>query len=137
MSEQRSVDLAAVCDAIATQHFTANDRDILAANGHHGLDKPHDGWGPLHAEATDLMQAGASDTPAAMDLARRWMGKVFEATGGDPALTRKLKAVAAETHAQADYAAASGSSNAMLDFVAKAYGAAIAAGIMPAPDTLR
>ena len=135
MTERRKDDLATLCDAIAARHLTPADRAALAANGHHGLDKPDDTWGPLHAEACDLMKIGQPDTPAAMDLARRWMDKVFEATGGDAALTQKLKTVARETHAQPRYAAVSTGSNAMMDFIANAYGAAIAAGIMPAPRT--
>jgi len=68
-----------------------------------------------------------------MDLARRWMGKVFQGTGGDPALTRKMRDVARETHEHPTFKAAAPSANAMMDFVGKAYGAAIAAGLMPKP----
>jgi hypothetical protein len=58
---------------------------------------------------------------------------VFAATGGDPALTRKMKTVARETLGEPAFAAASSSSIAMMDFIAQAYGAAVAAGLMPRP----
>lgn len=45
----------------------------------------------------------------------------------------KMKTVACEVREQPAFAAASPSSNAVLDFIAKAYGAAIAARIMPNP----
>lgn len=133
MTDQRNDDLAAAYEAIAAKHLTPADRATLASNGYRGMDKPDPDWAALHEEATRLMQAGDPRSPAAMDLARRWMGKVFEATGGDPALTMKMKAVARETHDQPAFAAASGSANQLMDFVSEAYGAAIAAGIMPNP----
>ena len=98
------------------------------------MDKPDADWGALHEEAAQLMKAGDPCSSESMDLARRWMGKVFEATGGDPVLTRKVRTVARELHEQPVFAAASSSSNEMIDFVSQAYGAAIAAGIMPRPD---
>lgn len=64
------------------------------------MDKADADWEALHGEATRLMKSGDPSSPEAMDLARRWMGKVFEATGGDPALTRKMRTVARETHEQ-------------------------------------
>ncbi len=98
------------------------------------MDKPDADWSALHEEAARLMKAGDPRTSEAMDLARRWMGKVFEATGGDPVLTRKMREVARETHAQPAFAAASSSSNEMMDFISQAYGAAIAAGLVPNPN---
>lgn len=134
MTEDRKQDLAAAYQAIARKHFTPEDQATLAANGYRGMDKPDADWAALHEEATRLMQAGDPRSPAAMDLARRWMGKVFEATGGDPSLTRKMKAAAREANEQPAFAVAFGSSNALMDFVSEAYGAAIAAGIMACPE---
>lgn len=135
MTEERTQDLAAAYQAIANKHFTPDDQATLASNGYQGMDKPDTDWAALHEEATRLMQAGDPRSPAAMDLARRWMGKVFAATGGDPTLTRKMKAAAREANEQPAFTAASGSGNALMDFVSEAYGAAISAGIMPSPQT--
>ena len=134
MTDNRTEDLAAAYAAVANKHFSAADQAILAANGYRGMDKPDAEWDYLIKEAADLMAIGNPASPDAMDLARRVMMKVFEATGGDPALTLKMKTVACEVNEQPAFAAASNTSNAMMDFVAKAYGAAIAAGIMPKPD---
>ncbi len=134
MTDKHNDDLAAAYEAVAARHFSPTDQATLAANGYEGMDKPDADWGALSEEAARLMKTGDPRSPEAMDLARRWMGKVFEATGGDPALTRKMRTVARETLEQPAFAAASSSSNDMMDFVSQAYGAAIAAGIMPKPD---
>jgi DNA-binding transcriptional MerR regulator len=126
-------DLAATYEQIVSKHLSADDRTALAANGAKSMLKPDASWTALHAEATRLMRTSDPHSPEAMDLARRWMGKVFEGTGGDASLTRKMKAVAREMHDDPAFAAASRSSNVMMDFVSEAYGAAIAAGIFPKP----
>lgn len=133
MTDKHVEDLAATYAAIAAKRLSQADQASLAANGYEGMAKPDEDWDALHAEADRLMRIGDPASPAAIDLARRWMGKVFEATGGDPALTRKMKAVAREALEQPDFAAASTSSVAMMDFITQAYGAAIAAGVMPKP----
>jgi hypothetical protein len=133
MAGQRNDDLAATCEAIAARHFSPTDRAKLAANGYEGMSMPDADWDSLHDEAGRLMKRADPRSPEAMDLARRWMGKVFEATAGDPLLTRKMKTVARETLGQSAFAAGSTSSIAMMDFVSQAYGAAIAAGLMPKP----
>ena len=134
MADKQNDDLTFIYEAIAIKHFSPVDQETLAANGYGGMDKPDAHWGMLHEEAARLMETSDPRSPEAMDLARRWMGKVFEATGGDPLLTKKMKTVARVTHDQLAFAAASSSSNEMMDFVSSAYGAAIAAGIMPKPD---
>lgn len=135
MTDKRNDDVAAVYQAVATRHFSSTDQATLAANGYGGMDKADADWEALHGEVARLMKSGDPSSPEAMDLARRWMGKVFEATGGDPALTRKMRTVARETHEQFAFAAAPSPSNDdILDFVGRAYGAAIAKGIMPEPD---
>lgn len=126
-------DLTAAYEATAAKHLSPADRETLANRGYKSMTEPDPGWSALHQEATQLMTAGDPRSPAAMDLARRWMGKVFEATGGDPALTRKVRDVARDLHDQPAFAAASTSSNEMMDFISEAYGAAIAAGTMPKP----
>ena len=133
MTDRNNDDLVAAYEAVAARLLTPDDRATLAANGYEGMAKADDDWETLHREAARLMAVGDPGSPEAMDLARRWMGKVFEATGGDPALTRKLKAVARETLEQPAFGAASSSSLDMMDFVSRAYGAAIAAGLMPKP----
>lgn len=134
MTDKHNDDLSAAYEAIAARHFSPADQATLAANGYNGMDKPDAGWDALHEEATRLMKTGDPRSPEAIDLARRWMGKVFEATGGDPALTSKMRTVAREMHQRPAFAAESSSSNEMMDFVSQAYGAAIAAGIMPKPQ---
>lgn len=134
MTDKRKNDLSTAYEVVAAKHFSSADQQTLSANGYGGMDKPDAAWGALHDEAVRLMKTGDPHSAEAMDLAQRWMGKVFEATGGDPALTKKMKAVARETHEQPAFAAVSSSSNEMMDFVAQAYGAAITAGIMPKPD---
>jgi DNA-binding transcriptional MerR regulator len=134
MTDKRTEDLSAAYQAIATKHLTSADQATLAANGYQGMDKPDIDWTLLHQEATRLMKTGDPRSPVAMDLARRWMGKVFEATGGDPALTRKVRAVAREANDHPAFTSVSNTGNELMDFVSEAYGAAISAGIMPSPD---
>ncbi len=134
MTDKRNGDLTAAYETIAARHLTPGDQATLAANGYGGMDKPDADWSELYDEAARLMKAGDPRSAESMDLARRWMGKVFEATGGDPVLTRKMRTVARELHEQPVFAAASSSPNEMIEFVSQAYGAAIAAGIMPKPN---
>lgn len=133
MTDKHTEALAAAYGAVAAKHLSATDQAALFSNGYGGMAAPDADWDALGKEAARLMALGEASSPEAMDLARRWMGKVFEVTGGDPALTRKMRAVAREVHEQPAFAAASDLSNAVMDFVAQAYGAAIAAGIMPKP----
>jgi DNA-binding transcriptional MerR regulator len=133
MTEPRSGDAAAAYHAAAAKHFSAADQAALTANGYQGMHVPDAEWPVLNAEAARLMAIGDPGSPEAIDLARRWMTKVFAATGGDPALTRKMREVARETLEAPAFQTASGSSVAMMDFVGQAYGAAIAAGVMPKP----
>lgn len=133
MTEKSDDNLAATYEQIAAKHLSATDRAALAANGAKSMLEPDADWATLHVEAAQLMEAGDPRSPQAMDLARRWMGKVFIGTGGDASLTRKVRDVAREMHDEPAFATASSSSNAMMDFVSQAYGAAIAAGLMPKP----
>jgi DNA-binding transcriptional MerR regulator len=133
MTEMSDDDLASAYEQIVGKHLSTSDRATLTANGAKSLLEPDADWAALHAEAARLMKTGDPRSPEAMNLARRWMGKVFEGTGGDPSLTRQVKALAREMHDEPAFAAASSSSNVMMDFVSEAYGAAIAAGILPKP----
>ena len=133
MTEKHTDDWRAAYEAVAAKHFSSADQTTLDANGYRGMGRADTDWEALHEEAVRLMETGNPRSPEAIDLARRWMEKVFEATGGDPALTRKMKAVARELQEQPAFAAMSNSSNEMMDFVAEAYGVAIAAGVMAKP----
>ncbi len=133
MTDKRSEGVSEIYEAIAAKHFSAGDWATLEANGYTGMDKPDLDWGRLHDDARRLMAIGDPGSIEAMDLAKRWMTKVFEATGGDPNLTRKVRDVAREAHEVPAFQNASSSSNDMMDFVQKAYGAAIEAGLMPKP----
>ncbi len=128
-----SPDLNATYEAIAAKHLTPEDQSVLKTHGYAGMLQPDPDWDALHAEATRLMMDSAPESIEAMDLAKRWMGKVAKATGGDPALNQKVKALAREMHDTPEFQQHSKLSNAMMDYIAKAYGAAIAAGIMPKP----
>lgn len=120
-------------DAIAAKHLTPEEQAMMKANGFAGMDQPAPAWDALIAEATILMKDAAPESAEAMDLARRWMAQVALATGGSRDMNEKVKAVAREMHEQPEFSKHSKSSNAMMDYVGKAYGAAISAGIMPKP----
>ncbi len=133
MTDKRHQAVSEIYETIAARHLSADDRAVLDRNGFAGLHEPDADWPGLHEEGQRLMKIGDPSSIEAMDLARRWMSKVFEGTGGDPALTQRMRAVAREAHDTPAFQAASTSSNDMMDFVQKAYGAAIAAGLMPKP----
>jgi DNA-binding transcriptional MerR regulator len=133
MTDKRNNELGAAYEAIAARHLSPNEQATLAANGYDSTDKPDADWASLHDEAARLMKTSDPRSPEAMDLARRWMGKVFVATGGGPVLTPKMRTIWREALEQPAVAAESTSSVAMIDFVSQAYGAAMAAGLMPKP----
>lgn len=133
MTEKQTETVGEIYQAIASKHLSEADWATLKDNGYAGIGQPDADWPRLHAEAARLMEANDPASIEAMDLARRWMSKVFEATGGDPALTRKVRDVARESHDHPVFQAASSSSNAQMDFIQKAYAAAIEAGLMPRP----
>ena len=133
MNEKRSTELSEIYEDIAGKHLSGADRASLARNGVASILQPDAEWPKLHEEASRLMEAGDPNSIEAMDLARRWMEKVFQATGGDSNLTRKVREVARDLHDNPVFQKASSSSNAMMDFVQKAYGAAIEAGLMSKP----
>lgn len=124
----------AAYEAIVSRHLTPADQDVLAANGYAGMDQPDLSWAALITEATDVMGKYPPESAKAMDLAKRWMTLVLKATGGDGQLTRKVRSLAEDVVQQPDLQQQSQSSLAIMDYVSKAYGAAIAAGLMPKPE---
>ena len=128
-----SRDLKADYEAIIAKYLTPKDRATLKANGYDSMDKPNADWNSLNAEATALMSGHAPDSAEAMDLARRWMAQVDLATGGKTELNLKVRDLSRDLLQRPDYAAQSPSSLAIMDYIGRAYGAAIAAGIMPKP----
>ncbi|WP_443748253.1 MerR family transcriptional regulator [Asticcacaulis solisilvae] len=133
VTEKRTHALNHIYEDIAAKHLSAEDRSVLARNGTASLLQPDADWPALHAEAQRLMETGDPTSLEAMDLAKRWMEKVFQATGGDPGLTRRVRDVVRDLNDDPTFQKASMSSNTMMDFIQKAYGAAIEAGIMPKP----
>ena len=133
MTVKRSESLEDIYNTIVEKHLTDKDRAALLRDGVSVLLQPDPVWPKLHEEAQRLMETGDPASIEAMDLARRWMEKVFEVTGGDGELTRKVRDVARDLHDNTAFQAASSGSNPMMDFVQKAYGAAINAGLMPKP----
>lgn len=133
MTMQRGSDPGTAYETVAARHFSAADRQTLNANGYAETDRPDAAWAALHDEAERSIKDNDPGSPQATDLAHRWIAKVLEAIGGDSALTRKMKVVARETHDLPTSAAASNSSNEMMELVAQGYGAAIEAGTMAKP----
>jgi DNA-binding transcriptional MerR regulator len=133
MTIKRSENLEDIYNDIADKHLTAEDRAALTRDGVPVLLQPDPVWPKLHEEAQRLMETGDPNSIEAMDLARRWMEKVFEVTGGDSDLTRKVRDVARGLNDNPSFQPVSSASNPMMDFVQKAYGAAINAGLMPKP----
>ena len=120
-------------DAIASRHLTAEDQATLRKNGFAGMDQHDPAWDDLIAEGKEIMKTSVPDSAEAMDFARRWMEQVGKATGGDPDLNQKLRDVVLEVQQQKVFPQYSPSTPELTQFVRDAYGAAIAAGIMPKP----
>ena len=125
--------VASEYEAIASKHLTEDDQITLLENGFDGMDKPDPVWDALIAEGKQIMQTCEPDSAEAMDLARRWMEQVNLATGGSRDLNEKVREVAREMHQQPHFQEATPSSPDLMDFIGRAYGAAIAAGIEPKP----
>jgi DNA-binding transcriptional MerR regulator len=100
-----SDDMKALFNPLISKHFSAEDRDALAA-------RPFDQaavtrqWEAVIADAKDAMALGDPGTPAALDAARRWKALLGQFTAGDTGLAAKAGAVWGE--AMADKAAAPG-----------------------------
>jgi DNA-binding transcriptional MerR regulator len=130
MSDQISKDEASgIVQDLYEKHISAEERERLRANGYEPMGSSAV-WETLHAEAAILMAKGDPGTPEAMDLARRWMDEVNRATGGDPSLNQKVRAMWKEAlQSPAVEAQTPSTSLEMMNFIGEAYGKALAAGV--------
>jgi MerR family transcriptional regulator, thiopeptide resistance regulator len=116
------------------RHISPEERQRLQANNYQPTASSST-WEALHAEASALMVKGDTGSPEAMDLARRWMLEVNRATGGDPALNQKVRAMWQEAlQNPAVQAQAAPNSLEMMTFVSEAYQKALAAGVASYPS---
>ncbi|MEM9964465.1 MAG: MerR family transcriptional regulator [Asticcacaulis sp.] len=121
-------------EALAAKHLTPEDQETLTANGFNGMDQPDTTWDSLNLEAKNLILTHtAPDSAEAVDLAVRWMTQVNKATVGSHELNLKLRDLAREALETQAFAAASPSSLTLMDYIQKAYAAAIDRGLMPRP----
>ena len=97
-------EMKAIFDPIVEKHFSAEDRRVLEQRAFDQQEVLARVGCTSMTEAKALMAKGDSGSPAAMDLARRWMALVGQFTGGDAKLAAKVKSV--WTDAMADPAAA-------------------------------
>jgi DNA-binding transcriptional MerR regulator len=91
-TKEQHEEMKAIFDPIVDKHFSADERNTL---GQRAYDQQavSRGWDGLMAEAKALMAKGDTTSPAAMDMARRWMALVGQFTQGDPQLAAKVKNV--------------------------------------------
>lgn len=85
-------ELNALFDPISAKHFTPEEIAEIKQRKFDQSDVTRR-WDALIAEAKGLMEKGDPASPAALDLARRWRALVEEFTGGDAAVTGKLRSV--------------------------------------------
>ena len=134
MSDQISKDEASgIIQNLYEKHISVEERERLRANGYEPA-APSAVWETLHAEAVILMAKGDPGTPEAMDLARRWMNEVNRATGGDPSLNQKVRAMWKAALQSPAVEAQTPSSSEMMAFIGEAYGKALAAGLSSYPQ---
>lgn len=134
MSDQISENEASgIIQDLYEKHITPEERERLQANGYHPM-AASAVWEKLHAEAGVLMAKGDPTTPEAMDLARRWMNEVNRATGGDPTLSQKVRAMWKEALESPAVEAQTPASLEMMNFIGEAYGKALAAGVSSYPQ---
>ncbi len=89
------------------------------ALGPEGMEKAHQDWGELMAEARAAMERGADPaSEEVQDLARRWQAMVQAFTGGDPGITASLQRLYAEDGAAVEKMG--GPDAEMRDFMARA-----------------
>ena len=116
------------------KHTSPEERQRLEANNYRPMASSST-WEALHAEAAALMEKGDTGSPEAMDLAHRWMLEVNRATGSDPVLNQKVRAMWQEAlESPAVQAQAAPNSLAMMTFVSEAYRNALAAGVASYPS---
>jgi DNA-binding transcriptional MerR regulator len=97
-SKEQHEEMKAIFDPIVEKHFSEEDRATLGRRAYDQQEVSR-GWDALMAEAKALMAKGDTASPAAMDLARRWMALVGQFTGGDPKIAAKVKNVWADAMA--------------------------------------
>lgn len=91
-------------------------RDAL---GPDGMDKAHDDWAALMAEARAAMERGADPASAEVqDIARRWQAMVEAFTSGDPGIASSLGRLYAEDGAAVEKLG--GPDAGMMEFMARA-----------------
>ncbi len=110
------------------KHISSDEQQRLHANDYYPAASSA-AWDALHSEAAALMDKRDTGSPEAMDLARRWMLEVNRATGGDPALNQKVRAMWREALQNPAVEAQAPNALAMMDFIGEAYATALAAGI--------
>jgi DNA-binding transcriptional MerR regulator len=96
-------EMKAIFDPLAEKHFNAGERTALRQRSFDQAEASR-AWDGLMAEAKALMEKGDPTSPAAADLARRWMAQVRLFTQGDPKVNAKVMAMWKD--AMADPAAA-------------------------------
>jgi len=134
MSDQISEnETSGIIQNIYEKHISPEERERLRTNGYQPA-AASAVWEKLHTEAAILMAKGDPGTPEAMDLARRWMDEVNRATGGDPSLNQKVRAMWQEALQNSAVKAQAPSSLETMNFIGQAYGNALAAGIASYPQ---
>ena len=127
-------------DPLVRKHYSPEQletltarRQALAARSDWDQGRFHRAWGELIAEAARLQDPagpnrGDPTTPAAADLARRWMDMVAQFDGGDPEVRAKSKAMWTEALSEPETAAKLPFSKEVWLFVAEANAARLHGG---------
>lgn len=126
-SKEKHDELKTIFDPIAEKHFSAEERNTLGQRAYDQQEASR-AWDGLMTEAKALMAKGDPGSPAAMDLARRWMALVGQFTGGDSKLAAKAKNVWIEAMADPETAPRLPLTPAVFEFVGEAWKNAQAAG---------
>jgi DNA-binding transcriptional MerR regulator len=82
-------EMKAIFDPLAQKHFTAEENATLRQRSFDQAETSRN-WEGLIDEAKALMAKGDPYSPAARDLARRWMAQVKLFTQGDPKINEKV-----------------------------------------------
>jgi DNA-binding transcriptional MerR regulator len=91
-------------------------------------------WAELIGEGKSLLAQGKDpDSAEAMDLGRRWMGRLNQMSGGDPLIHQKIEALWKEAFQNDEFREKSPMSPELMEWVGVAIRSAYAAGLMPYP----
>jgi len=85
-------EMKAIFDPLAEKHLTAVERAAISRRTYDQMEAARN-WDTLIEDAKTLMAKGDPYSPAAQDLARRWMAQVKLFTQGDAALNQKVMAM--------------------------------------------